>query len=989
MGRTLARACEPFACFAERDLRSGSRTEGVRRRSTGGDRVTPTRGPALRTRHAEELPTPEQLLGSHAVALLDAATDAVFFFDEAWRYTYANDAACAFLQRTREQLIGRECWELFPQLRREETTTIVQRLMQERRPAAWNAYSVIAAGWVQFFGCPFADRGIAVSVRSIDAQMNAERARQASERRFHALADLVPGIIWMMSRSGYVTWINQRWLDYSGLPLTELRGFPFEGVHPDDRDHTLQQFQHATRSKCPVNIEHRLRRRDGEYRWHLAQLQPILDDSDAIAYWLGTATDIELERRRLAAERDERRDAEHTRDHFHRVLAQVPVALAVFLGPTHILEVATRSCSTILGAASFGRAARECLPESALARGMLERLEHTYATGLSSVAVGEHLMTVACDGTAPTERIVDTRYTALTSDDGAVYGVLVTWVDVTARASARQHAEKESARLARVLEQAPFAAAITEGPEHVLRSANERQLRLFGHRPTLNMPLRAAFPERELEPVHSLFDRAFQSGEAVVLREQRVGWDRMGSGEVEFGYFDLIYQPITGEDGSVEGLLCVSTDVSESVNARLEVARACDEAERARAAAEAARDRLDHILAAVPSAIAVTRGPEHVYQLVNPTYCQLAGKHELLERRVCDVFPQVAVSGFIELLDQVYKSGEPTSTPERRVTFDKYLDGGTYEGFFSSFFAPLRTREGEITGVVASALEVTEQVRQRERNDELRQEAEAAKSQLEQAYSQLDLRIAERTLELARSNEALAAEIAVRKEAEKARNDLQRRLTVAREDEQRRTARDLHDQVGQTLSALTLAIKAVCEAERLPDAATTRLGVVLKLAERLGRDVHEIATRLRPAVLDAFGLHAALRQLLHDWSERCGVSVDFEAEWLKATRFPADLENTLYRVTQEALTNVARHARATHVSVVVERNAGQVIGIVEDNGVGFQLDSIEPGRMGLDSMRERVTLVGGTLDVESAPGSGTTIIVSIPDPGGDARAGAC
>jgi signal transduction histidine kinase len=142
-------------------------------------------------------------------------------------------------------------------------------------------------------------------------------------------------------------------------------------------------------------------------------------------------------------------------------------------------------------------------------------------------------------------------------------------------------------------------------------------------------------------------------------------------------------------------------------------------------------------------------------------------------------------------------------------------------------------------------------------------------------------------------------------------------------------------------------------------------------------------------VLDAFGLHAALRQLLHDWSERCGVSVDFEAEWLKATRFPADLENTLYRVTQEALTNVARHARATHVSVVVERNAGQVIGIVEDNGVGFQLDSIEPGRMGLDSMRERVTLVGGTLDVESAPGSGTTIIVSIPDPGGDARAGAC
>jgi signal transduction histidine kinase len=252
-----------------------------------------------------------------------------------------------------------------------------------------------------------------------------------------------------------------------------------------------------------------------------------------------------------------------------------------------------------------------------------------------------------------------------------------------------------------------------------------------------------------------------------------------------------------------------------------------------------------------------------------------------------------------------------------------------------------------------------------------RSEAEAAREALERAHAQLELRIAERTAELERSNEALAAEIATR-------NDLQRRLNSAREDEQRRTARDLHDQVGQTLSALTLTIKAACEAETLPAAALSRLEDALQLAGLLGRDIHDLATRLRPAVLDAFGLHAALRQLLTDWSHHHGTPVDFEATWLKSKRFAADIETVLYRVTQEALTNVARHAQATHVSVVVELNAGHITAIVEDDGCGFDVEALELGRMGLEGMRERATLVDGTFDIESARGAGTTVFVSIP-----------
>jgi signal transduction histidine kinase len=131
-------------------------------------------------------------------------------------------------------------------------------------------------------------------------------------------------------------------------------------------------------------------------------------------------------------------------------------------------------------------------------------------------------------------------------------------------------------------------------------------------------------------------------------------------------------------------------------------------------------------------------------------------------------------------------------------------------------------------------------------------------------------------------------------------------------------------------------------------------------------------------VLDDLGLHAALRQLLGDWSRRYGIKVDLQAAGVTRERLPADVETVLYRVVQEAMTNVARHARAQHVSVVIERHGGQAIAVVEDHGVGFDPCANGHGRLGLVGMRERVTLAGGTFEVESEAGCGTTVIARLP-----------
>jgi len=212
-----------------------------------------------------------------------------------------------------------------------------------------------------------------------------------------------------------------------------------------------------------------------------------------------------------------------------------------------------------------------------------------------------------------------------------------------------------------------------------------------------------------------------------------------------------------------------------------------------------------------------------------------------------------------------------------------------------------------------------------------------------------------------------------------ARADLLRRLVTAQEDERRRVARELHDSVGQLLSALSLAVQSVRDAEQLTSSTLTRLDVVQRVADELGRTTHDLAVRLRPTALDDFGLKVALQALIKDWSERTGVDADFQSVGLETIRFAPEVETALYRVIQEALTNITKHAAARLVSVVLERRRGDAIMVVEDDGVGFDLDEVaSTGRLGLLGMRERMTLVGGSLQIEAAPRAGTLIRVRVP-----------
>ena len=217
------------------------------------------------------------------------------------------------------------------------------------------------------------------------------------------------------------------------------------------------------------------------------------------------------------------------------------------------------------------------------------------------------------------------------------------------------------------------------------------------------------------------------------------------------------------------------------------------------------------------------------------------------------------------------------------------------------------------------------------------------------------------------------------------RGRLLEKIITAQEDERKRIARELHDETGQAITSLMVGLKALEGATSLEEVRDTADQLRTVAAQTLD-SLHSLALELRPSVLDDLGLVAALRRYLKDYAVSFGLDADFEAVGLEEKRFTPQVETTLYRIVQEALTNVARHAEASHVSVLLEQRMGSVIGIVEDDGRGFDLEvpltSGQPTRLGLHGMQERASLVGGKLTLESTPGIGTTVFIEIPLDGG-------
>jgi signal transduction histidine kinase len=241
------------------------------------------------------------------------------------------------------------------------------------------------------------------------------------------------------------------------------------------------------------------------------------------------------------------------------------------------------------------------------------------------------------------------------------------------------------------------------------------------------------------------------------------------------------------------------------------------------------------------------------------------------------------------------------------------------------------------------------------------------------------------SLELARATELLRAEIGDRQRAEQARLQLLNRLVFAEEEERRRIAREMHDQCGQDLTALRLQVQRLKTACGGDGGIRGQVDALEAIVVQLDQDIDFLVWELRPTTLEGVDLRAALAKYLQSWSAHFGIPAELHANDVSEDRVTSKIKSTLYRIAQEALTNVAKHANATHVDVVLASCRAHVSLVIEDHGVGFDRGDagITGQGLGLLGMRERVALVAGTVQVESIMGRGTTILVRVPTPDTD------
>jgi PAS domain S-box-containing protein len=292
----------------------------------------------------------------------------------------------------------------------------------------------------------------------------------------------------------------------------------------------------------------------------------------------------------------------------------------------------------------------------------------------------------------------------------------------------------------------------------------------------------------------------------------------------------------------------------------------------------------------------------------------------------------------------------------------------------SQFFAsgvqtPLYDEHGKHTGYAKIARDLTERI---EFQDEL-----------QDAKDNLEVKVTQRTKQLSESNESLRLEVKERTQSEKLRVALLRKIVKTQEDERKRIAREIHDHIGQQMTGLKLKLGHLLEQHKDNSEVSKQIIELKSIINQIDSDVDFLAWELRPSVLDDLGLPAAMKKYVEDWSKQFNIPAEFHQIGLDGKHLLPEIEINLYRIGQEALNNTCKYAKASNASVLLERRDGTVRLIIEDDGIGFEPDKCEKlteddRGMGLLGMKERAELVGGSIEIESSIGNGTTIYARVP-----------
>jgi PAS domain S-box-containing protein len=483
------------------------------------------------------------------------------------------------------------------------------------------------------------------------------------------------------------------------------------------------------------------------------------------------------------------------------------------------------------------------------------------------------------------------------------------------------------------------AAVISQSLDGIITAWNRGAERIFGYTAVeaVGQHISLIIPEDRKAEADDVCARLARGDTVVRFESVRLARDG------RLVPISLIVSPVTDARGAIVGAANVARDLTERRNT-----------EELRAWLAAIVDSSDDAIVSKTLDGVITswnRGAERIFGY---TAAEAVGRHITL------IIPEDRLGEEDNVLARLRRGERVDHFETVRRTRDGRLVA------ISLTVSPVRNARGSMIGASKVARDITER--------------KLAEEALRRARDELEERVRERTASLSSANEALRVEIAERQRVEEERIQLLTRLVLAQEDERRRIARELHDQLGQQLTALRLTLEMLKAQSGERTELRIQVETLEELARQLDRDIAFRVWELRPTAAQDLGLPAALTTYVGNWSKHFGVRARLHTSPMSNERLPVEVETTMYRLAQEALNNVAKHARADSVDVVLERSAEHVSLIVEDNGVGFDPAeaATDDRRLGLIGMRERAALVGADLQIESTPGQGTTVIVRAP-----------
>lgn len=499
---------------------------------------------------------------------------------------------------------------------------------------------------------------------------------------------------------------------------------------------------------------------------------------------------------------------------------------------------------------------------------------------------------------------------------------------------------------------APIIMGIYCGPDHVCEFANQNLIDVLGGRQLMGLSVRESIPELSSEGLIELMDRVYETGEPITVKEKRLELHVDPDLPPVERFANLNYMPLMDETGRVRGVLSHHVDITEQVVARrgLQVRNDMIQAVvKADSTATIARVALDGFSKSIPSDLsAVVLFTEDSAEIIPLSVLRSGEKATSVLRGLSSrnhlppgVDPDTPATVQFKNLADVEDGGP-------------LIDALKEEGLQSLLIRTLSDGR-DCTGMILFSA-----------SRPFRSEHEALCE------------------ELAESLAVALGSARMLEDIEQARARLEAvnlQLVTAQEDERHALALELHDHVGQVLTSVMFALHDFDEAT-LPEAVLRSLERSRSLVMELAAEVRSLSLDLRPPMLDDFGLKSTLEWYSKKVSGETGVEVQLSTAGISEGLLPELIRTTAFRVIQEALTNVARHADVKVASVKVLRREDRLFVRIQDRGKGFNVEKIHsrPVTGGLSGMLERVRLLDGELTVESDPGVGTTVIATIMIP---------